>query len=87
MRGFDRITFDPQVMGGHTCLRRFRSGFTSRLLRNKTRAGMVWTLLVICEQCKTVVRQHKTASALQLPLRFFYGVLRLCVATRFEPLP
>jgi hypothetical protein len=56
-------------------------------LRNETHAGMVCVLLVICEQCKTVVRQHKTAAALQSPSRFFYGVLRVCVATRFEPHP
>jgi hypothetical protein len=34
-----------------------------------------------CEQCKTDVRQLETAAAMQLPLRFFYVVLRVCVAT------
>jgi hypothetical protein len=43
-------------------------------LPKETHTGIVWVLLVTCEQCKTVVRQHKTASALPSPLRFFYGV-------------
>jgi uncharacterized protein (DUF433 family) len=38
MRGFDRITFDPQVMGGHACLRRMR--ITVSLIVNLVANGM-----------------------------------------------
>jgi uncharacterized protein (DUF433 family) len=38
MRGFDRITFDPQVMGGRACLRGMR--ITVSLLVNLVANGM-----------------------------------------------
>src|SRR5919109_400091 len=47
-------------------------------------AGILSALLVMCQQCKTVVRQQETAPAIPMPLRFFYVALRACVATLFE---
>jgi uncharacterized protein (DUF433 family) len=38
MRGFDRITFDPQVMGGRACLRGMR--ITVALIVNLVANGM-----------------------------------------------
>lgn len=38
MRGFDRITFDPQVMGGRACLRGMR--ITVSLIVNLVANGM-----------------------------------------------
>ena len=38
MLGFDRITFDPQVMGGRACIRGLRIGVS--LILNLTANGM-----------------------------------------------